>query len=241
VNLSPACRRVAGWTELAGRNIILDVRNDVSTVAEMPPAPVPVEHTLADRAVDDRRAAYAEEVRRLIDAAYAVMRSTGDIDPRVGDVVRRAGLSNQAFYRHFRSKDELLLAVLTDGQHQLLTTLSTRMARADPGAPRVAAWIDGVMAQARNRDAAENTRPFVINGARLADRFPDEWIHLRDALIGPLRAAVADAGGDPDHDADAIYHLAFGWMEDALKRRVHPSRDEVEHLVDFAMRGAGIG
>jgi AcrR family transcriptional regulator len=212
-------------------NRILGIQNDVLT---------PVAETLADRALDERRATYADEVRRLIDAAYAVMRSTGELDPRVGDVVRAAGLSNQAFYRHFKSKDALLLAVLTDGQHRLLATLQTRMARVEPGAPQVAAWIEGVMAQARNADAAENTRPFVIHGARIADRFPDEWSASRERLVTPLRAAVADAGGDPDRDADAIYHLTFGEMEDALKRRVHPSRDDVDHLVRFAARGAGI-
>ena len=197
--------------------------------------------TLVDRALDERRAAYADEVRRLIDAAYAVMRSTGELDPRVGDVVRAAGLSNQAFYRHFKSKDELLLAVLTDGQHRLLDTLQSRMARSQAGAPRVAAWIEGVMAQARNADAAENTRPFAINGARIADRFPDEWSATRERLMAPLREAVAEAGGDPDRDADAIYHLTFGEMEDALKRRAHPSREDVEHLVQFAVKGASLG
>jgi AcrR family transcriptional regulator len=200
-----------------------------------------VAESLADRAVDERRAAYADEVRRLIEAAYAVMRATGEIDPRVGDVVRTAGLSNQAFYRHFKSKDELLLAVLTDGQHRLLATLQTRMARAEPGTPQVAAWIEGVMAQARNADAAENTRPFALNGARLADIFPADWSALRESVIAPLREAVGAAGGDPDRDADAIYHVTFGEMEDALKRRMHPSRDDVDHLIHFALRGAGIG
>jgi AcrR family transcriptional regulator len=212
--------------------MIPGIRNDVLT---------PVAETLADRALDERRAAYADEVRRLIDAAYAVMRSTGELDPRVGDVVRAAGLSNQAFYRHFKSKDELLLAVLTDGQHRLLATLQTRMARAEPGAPQVAAWIEGVMAQARNADAAENTRPFAIHGARIADRFSAEWSASRDTLMAPLRNAVAAAGGDPDRGADAIYHLTFGAMEDALKRRVQPTRDDVDHLVQFAMKGAHLG
>jgi hypothetical protein len=97
------------------------------------------------------------------------------------------------------------------------------------------------MAQARNPEAAENTRPFAINGARIADRFPDQWSASRERLMAPLRAAVADAGGDPDRDADAIYHVTFGEMEDALKRRVHPSRDDVDHLVHFALKGADLG
>jgi len=200
-----------------------------------------VADAIAARGVDGRRAAYAEEVRRLIDAAYAVMRSTGDIEPRVGDVVKAAGLSNQAFYRHFRSKDELLLAVLTDGRRRLVATLAARMARVDDGEPRVAAWIEGVMAQARNADAAANTRPFAVNGARIADRFPEEWRASRDALLAPLRPAVAAAGGDPARDPELLYHLAFGAMEAALVRREPPTRADVEHLVAFALRGVGRG
>jgi AcrR family transcriptional regulator len=205
------------------------------------PDPAPVAEALAERALDARRAAYADEVRRLIDAAYAVMRSTGDIEPRVADVVKTAGLSNQAFYRHFRSKDELLLAVLTDGRRRLLATLTARMARAEPGAPRVAAWIEGVLAQARNADAAANTRPFAVHGARIADRYPDEWLASRDALLAPLRPAVAAAGGDPARDPEWCYHLAFGAMETALVRRTVPSRADGDRLVAFVLRGIGHG
>lgn len=196
---------------------------------------------IAARGVDGRRAAYADEVRRLIDAAYAVMRSTGDIDPRVGDVVKASGLSNQAFYRHFRSKDELVLAVLTDGRQRLLHTLTDRMARAADPRAQVAAWIEGVLAQARNEAAAANTRPFAAHVSRIADRFPDETSATRDALLAPLRDAVGAAGGDPDRDPELCYHLAFGAMEAALVQRVIPTRADVDHIVQFALRGAGLG
>jgi AcrR family transcriptional regulator len=165
------------------------------------------------------------------------MRRTGTLDPRVNDIVREAGLSNQAFYRHFRGKDELLVAILDDGQRQLLTYLEHRMAGAEPGAARVRAWVAGVMEQARNPDAADNTRPFAINNARLADRFPDEVARSRELLVRPLRDAVADAGGDPQRDADAIYHLAVGCMNDALVARRRPTKADVEHLQQFVLGG----
>ncbi len=200
---------------------------------------VPIERSVAERTLRDRAEAYADEVRRLIDATYAVMRRTDSLDPRVQDIVREAGLSNQAFYRHFRGKDELLLAVLDDGQARLVATLERRMARAEPGAGQVRAWVEGVCAQARNVDAAANTRPFLVNGARLAERYPDATATQRDRVVAPLRAAVAAVGGDPDRDADAIYHVAMGRTEDAIARRVIPSRDDVAHTVAFALRAIG--
>jgi AcrR family transcriptional regulator len=195
----------------------------------------PVEHAVAARTLRDRSDAYAEEIRRLLDATYAVLRRSGDDDPRVSDIVRESGLSNQAFYRHFRGKDELLVAVLADGQRQLVTTLTAHMEQAPPGAARVRTWVEVVLAQARHQGAAANTRPFAINGLRLADRFPMEWNASRDELMAPLRTALIEAVADPD-DAPLVYHLAMGTMQDALVRRQVPTDADVERVVCAATR-----
>jgi AcrR family transcriptional regulator len=200
---------------------------------------VPVAERVAGRALAARQEAHTDEVRRLVEAGYTVLRRTGGLDPRVADVVRAAGLSNQAFYRHFRGKDELLLAILDDGRRRLVGYLEHRLASVEPGAPQVRAWIEGVLEQARHRDAADNTRPFAIGSARLADRFPEEMAESRDAVMAPLRDAVRAAGGDPARDADAVYELTMGTMNDALVRRVAPSQDDVDHLVAFALAGIG--
>jgi AcrR family transcriptional regulator len=210
------------------------MQNVVPATADRDP---PVAERVASRTLSLRSEAYADEVRRLVEAGYAVMRRTGSLEPRVNDIVREAGLSNQAFYRHFRSKDELLVAILDDGRRQLVTYLEHRMAGATTAEARVRAWVRGVMEQARNAAAAENTRPFAINSARLADQFPDEVARSRELVVRPLRAAVAEAGGDPQRDADAVYHLAIGCMNDALVARKQPSRDDVDHLEKFALGG----
>lgn len=201
--------------------------------------PVGVADRAVSRSLAARQEAYSDEVRRLVEAGYAVMRRTGGIDPRVGDIVREAGLSNQAFYRHFRGKDELLLAVLDDGQRRLVGYLEHRLAGVDAGPEQVRVWIEGVMEQARNRDAAENTRPFAIGSARLADRFPEEIRHSRELVVAPLRNAVEAAGGDPRRDADAIYELTLGSMNEALVQRTSPSDEDVAHVVDFALKAIG--
>lgn len=213
------------------------MRNAVPSAAPTARAEVDVASRVARRAVAGREEAYTDEVRRLLDAAFSVLRASGDLDPRVSDIVRESGLSNQAFYRHFTGKDELLLAVLEEGRRLLVDYLTRRMAAVPPGEPRVRRWIEGVMEQARNREAAARTRPFAVNDTRLHDRFPDQTAEAAELLLAPLRDAIADAGGDPERDARAVYQLAMGTMHDHLLARTVPSRDDVEHVVRFALRG----
>lgn len=201
---------------------------------------VPVEERLADAALAERRGHYAAEVRRLIDAAFSVMRTTGDIDPQVRDIVKTAGLSNQAFYRHFDSKDALMLAVLADGQRQLVDYLRARVAStADPEA-QVRRWIEGVLAQARNTAAAEATRPFAINGARLADRYPADLAASRAELLTTLVPSVRALGGT-EADAAFVCELSLARMNDAIAHRLRPQPQEVQRLVAFCLAGVRHG
>jgi AcrR family transcriptional regulator len=197
---------------------------------------VPVEEQLADRTLSARRETYAAEVRALIDAAFEVMRTSGDIDPPVRDIVKTAGLSNQAFYRHFASKDALLLAVLADGHAQLIEYLRKRTRGAAGAQAKVRAWIEGVMAQARDPRAAEATRPFAINGARLADRFPDDLAASRRELVETLAPAVQELGGRGAY-ASFICDLAIARMNEAIAQRRRPHPDEIQALVSFCLGG----
>lgn len=197
---------------------------------------VPVEETLADRTLAHRRETYAAEVRRLIDAAFAVMRESGEIDPPVRDIVKAAGLSNQAFYRHFASKDALLLAVLADGHAQLISYLNARTTKVADPADRVRTWIEGVMAQARDAHAAEATRPFALNGSRLAARFPDDFRSQRAELLATLSPSVRALGGT-HQDASFACELVLAEMNDAIARRRKPHPDEVRNLVAFCLAG----
>jgi AcrR family transcriptional regulator len=49
---------------------------------------------------------------RLVDAATTVFAECGYNAARISDMVRLAGISQGNFYRHFQSKDDILLAVL---------------------------------------------------------------------------------------------------------------------------------
>ena len=190
------------------------------------------------RALAGRYEAYTDEVRRLLDAAFTVMRRTGSVSPRVSEIVNEAGLSNQAFYRHFASKDELLIAVLDDGLQQLVDYLEHVMDKAETPIDRVRRWVEGILAQARDAQAASSTRPFVVNSLRLRDQFRDEVQRSDERLKAPLRAAVAELpGADADRDTEAVYQLAMGRMHSYLIQGERPARRDVEHLVEFVVKG----
>ena len=136
----------------------------------------PRSHALrgVDRTMERRRLTYENEVKRLVDAGFALVQRTGRLEPTVGDIVAEAGLSNQAFYKHFHSKDELLLAMLEEGILLLRSYIEHRVSSGSNPTERVHNWLWGILEQALSEQAAAATRPFVISRARLAERFPTE-------------------------------------------------------------------
>jgi len=231
-----------------GENIILDVKNIVPKIKNERRVPAPRAHLgpvaarSARRALELREARHDDAVRRLVAASFALIRETGSLEPSVAAIVERAGLSNQAFYRHFHSKDELLLGVLDEGFRLLAGYLAHRVEGAADAEAKIRAWIGGVLEQALQGEVAAATRPFAVSRARLAELFPEEVAESERTLIASLRDALAGAvasgalpGADPERDASAIYTLAFGWVERKLSQREEASRAEAEHIVEFAL------
>jgi AcrR family transcriptional regulator len=208
----------------------------------------PVVRRSVERTLAERYSAYAEEVDRLIRAGLAVMQKGGTTNPRVSEIVAEAGLSNQAFYRHFRGKDELLLAISDEGLRLLVGYLEHQMAKEDTGLARVRRWVEGILAQAAQPVAADATRPVVLNRERLTAAFPEECRRSEERIKEPLRRAVVLAaergeivGADTERDVEAAFRLALGSMQDWLTSRYLPSQDDVEHLVGFILAGLSRG
>ncbi|MCW2547714.1 MAG: regulatory protein TetR [Mycobacterium sp.] len=197
----------------------------------------------AARSLSGRMAAATQEVEQLVEATYRIVSRDGTVDPRVRDILLEAGLSTQAFYRHFRSKDDLLLVLLDDGRRRLADYLGHRMGKARNPEGKLRAWISGMLAQAADPEAAERTRPFLVGLPRLRETFPAEHAESEAVLIGLLVEVIAAgvesgtmASAAPERDALAIYQLTLGAMEAHLFARTTPTRAETTHVVDFALR-----
>ena len=193
-----------------------------------------VERT-ARRRVAAREQAHADELRRLVDAAYAVVARTGTLDPSVRAILAESGLSRQAFYRHVESKDELLLVMLDEGRRDLVDYLAHRIESVEEPCveSRIDAWVGGVLRQAADADAARRTKPFVAHVDRLAERFPDEQVRSEELLIAQVEGLLEKG---TRAEAVAIYDLAIGALTRHLRRGTQPSESEVGVLASLAAR-----
>lgn len=202
-----------------------------------PDATPDVAGTIAQRTIAKREAQYTDEVRRLLDAALGVMRDCGTASsPRVADIVAAAGLSNDAFYRHFASKEALVAAILEDGSVRLASYLRHQMAKESSPEAQVRRWVDGVMAQAGDESVAATTRAVLWNGGRLSERVSTDRPSAAASLATLLHEPFAALGSrDPAADAVLAAHAAVGLLSDLLWQRARPTRAQVDHMLAFCL------
>ena len=103
----------------------------------MTSSPTPSRPLRAD-AVRNRRA--------LLDAALAAFQR-GGVTASLDDIAKAAGVGAGTLYRHFPSRDDLVLAVIDDGLLGLAERGEGLLDAADPVAA-LAGWLDAFVAQA---------------------------------------------------------------------------------------------
>jgi AcrR family transcriptional regulator len=209
--------------------------------------PSTIEH-LANRAVErtvaGRRAEYGQEMRRIVDTTFSLIERTGSLEPSMREILAETGLSTQAFYRYFASKDELMLALLDEGRRRLVETLQRRMARSSDPSGQIRAWIEGVVAQAGNAAVAARTRPWVLSEQRLTELFPQEQHTSVELLLDPLAEPIARLQGtrreqelDATSAASMVYQLTFAILRSHLVAGTKPEAGATDALVVFCLRG----
>lgn len=187
---------------------------------------------IASQTLARRGATYAEEVRRLLDAGLEVMGRCGTATrPRVADIVAAAGLSNDAFYRHFPSKDALVEAILEDGAERLASYLGHQMAKASTPTDQVRRWVAGVLAQA-DEDSAATTLAVLWNGGGIAPGRHPAAARLATLLHEPLAALGSP---DPALDATLAAHATLGRLADHLWRQEPVTTAEIERIAGFCL------
>ncbi len=191
---------------------------------------------IAQRALAKRGAIYAVEVRRLLDAGLEVMRRCGTTTrPRVSDIVTAAGLSNEAFYRHFPSKDALVAAILEDGTERLAGYVEHQMGKAHTPEGKVRRWVEGILSQAADDEIAATTLAVLWNGGGIEGQLPGRS-SINAPLAELLRQPFADQGrARPELDASLVSHAVIGMLTDYLQQDRRPTRADMDRIVEFCL------
>ena len=112
------------------------------------------------------------------------------------------------------------------------------MAKARTPEGRVRRWVEGVLAQAADEDAAATTLAVMWNAGSIGDLRTPSASELLAAL---LHEPFAELGStDPTLDASLASHAVVGALSDLLRSGERPSPKRVEHLVAFCLRCASV-
>jgi len=154
---------------------------------------------------------------RLVEAAAAVFAEYGYNAARISDMVRLAGISQGNFYRHFQSKDEILLAVLEGPLEELRRSTSVHSGADVVLADLVAANRAFFSTYARHRHVIRVMREAAATSAE----FGRLWLKIRRAFVERTviflerlqEAGKLEAGANLDLLAEAlgsvVEHLAY--------------------------------
>jgi AcrR family transcriptional regulator len=176
--------------------------------------------------------ALEDRPERLVDAARELANETGTAAFTVVQVAQRAGLSLKAFYRCFRGKDDLLIALLAAESAIGAQLLREHMAgHADP----LRAFVDEIFALATFPGAAGYAGVLVREHRRLVEVRPAET----DAALAPMTDMIAEhvSSDDPRRDAHTVLGVVLTGMHEVVLGRVDDVHELASYLYRFCARG----
>ncbi|MCW2521674.1 MAG: regulatory protein TetR [Frankiales bacterium] len=183
---------------------------------------------------------------RIMQAAYELLsRDHGNLT--VNDILEAAGLSTRAYYRHFASKDDLVLALHRRDADRLTERLQAAAAAA--GSPRQAlmAWIHGMLnvtTQPRLRARAVVLGSEQAQHARGLAAAQREFRARQNAAVAAILADGRASGefgqADPEPDARQICAAVREAFADQMSRQASISAEQAaEQIATFALRALG--
>jgi len=174
----------------------------------------------------------ADVATRLVRAARELADRAGNASFTVAQVTDTAGASLKSFYRHFGSKDELLLALIEDDSRRGAAALEARMARRrDP----LRGFVEELFAMLSLPGAAGYAGVLVREYDRLAEHYPEQL----DVALAPLTSMLANllATPDPKRDAHTMFGVLIGGIRDVVLGRVDDVAEHARYLHRFCTRG----
>ena len=192
-------------------------------------------------------AKYRTEKDAIMRAAYDLILRNEANPTSVHDILRETGYSTRTFYRHFRSKDELLVAMYRVDSDRVTETLIAAVADAPTPLAALEAWVDQNLAVAydvrRLRHAAVLSSP----EAAMAEGYDEAQAAGLNAHRAPLIEALRQGKqygvfprAEPEVDAFAIQAVVGAHVRAKLRGTNEFTRaDARDRTVELFRRALG--
>jgi AcrR family transcriptional regulator len=202
---------------------------------------------VAERSVREARARAEAEVAVFVEAGLRVLRRTGAQRLTVAEVLAEAKRSTRAFYRHFSSKDELLLVIYENESRVRIGDLRAQVDAAADARAALEAWVDATLALAFDPPRARRTKVLAGEGSRLQAEHPEEFGAIAAAQLQPLVETLARGRADgsfphtePERDARTVHAIVWGLVEAELRGTGSMTLDEARaQALRFCLPGLG--
>jgi AcrR family transcriptional regulator len=187
------------------------------------------------------------ERARILDAAYAILAANTGGSLSVTEVLDAAGLSTRALYRHFESKDALLLALFRRDAERLNARLEAAVRAAPTPRAALVGWIEGTLRVVADPRSRQRVLVFSSEEVTRARGISAERHRLQEVQAEAISRIVAAGRADGSFpwavlpaDARAI-RAALG---EALLEQINglaslPPEAAARDLADFALRALG--
>ena len=167
----------------------------------------------ARRARETSRRTGRDPVDKLIEAGQRLALD-GDGSFTVKQLADDAGVALQTFYRHFGSKDELVLAVLEENVADGVRDMEMIAARQTDPVERLRELIQLPIRMSSEPDAFRRLRFHARERQRLAVLYPNDveavfapYRQLMERQIAEVGRLTGHVATDPTHDADVVMRM----------------------------------
>jgi len=202
------------------------------------------EQRTVDRSLKAARQQAISKGNQFIAAAVELLRTTGKADFTVLEVVEQAGMSLRAFYQHFATKDDLLLALVEVTIHQHAASARRRVDAATGPEGKLEALVRSMFGSQETDDPA--SRGLVLFHWHLADTRSAEFAATIQPYVeiveGIVEAGIAEGTFRTDLPVPAMAALVVHTLVSVLDMRVlgvHVSPDDVtaDEMVRWCLSG----
>ena len=187
------------------------------------------------------------EREQILAEAYRSLDKSGGKALSVTEILANTGLGTRAFYRHFKTRDELLLVMLRRDRQRVLAELRTVVTDARSPVDALTGWVDGMFALLSEPRRKRRVLTFYSEEMQRTRGYLEE-INRFEATHQALLAQIIEDGrrtgdfpsADPAPDArSALAAIEAGITEHARRSTGSDPRETAAQILSFILRALG--